>query len=174
MFSFNGISDIDMGVQVYGLNRQIRAAKHVVQTRIPGRSGTHDATDNSYDNITITMDCVYLGDAAPTFARQVAAWLSGSGALILDDEPDKTYQATVWSEISSDQLITIREFSLEFTCYPFAASASTQVQKTIQSSSDTVQIQAQGTAATPCRIVINNIGDTTIHNLRITHSIDTD
>jgi len=26
-----------------------------------------------------------------------------------------------------------------------------------------------GTAATPCRIIIDNIGDTTIENLRITH-----
>lgn len=172
MFTFNGVSNEDMQVQVYGITRAVKPKKRVVKTVIPGRNGTYNTTDDTFEPFTISMKCAYTGDNAPAVMRHIAAWLQGSGALVFDDEPDKNYQATAWAIINANRNMSIREFTINFDCFPFASSAAQQVEGVVQSSTDAITANVQGTAPTPCRIIITNLGDTTITQLRITHSVD--
>lgn len=171
VFSFGGITDQAMGVQVQGITRVIKPAKRNIQTVIAGRSGTYDTTANAYDSIQIVMDCMYVGNNAPLFARQMALWLSGTNDLIIADEPDKTYTATVWADIPEDYVFSLRHFTLTFTCQPFARSEAQQESRVITTSGGGMLIDVDGTAPTPCRIIIQNTGTTTITNLTITHSV---
>ena len=171
VFSFGGITDLSMGVQVTNITRVIKPAKRNVQTVIAGRSGTHDDTANAYANSQIVMDCMYVGNNPPLFARQMAPWLSGTNDLIMADEPDKTYTATVWSDIPEDYVFSLRHFTLTFDCQPFARSATQQTSRVITTSGGGILLDVEGTAPTPCRIIIENTGNTTITNLSITHSV---
>ena len=171
VFSFGGITDLSMGVLVTGINRVIKPPKRNVQTVVAGRSGTYDTTTNAYDNTQIVMDCMYTGTNAPQFARQMASWLSGTNDLIIADEPDKTYTATVWVDIPEDYVFSLRHFTLTFTCQPFARSETQQTSRVITTSGGGILLDVEGTAPTPCRIIIENTGNTTITNLSITHSV---
>ena len=171
VFTFGGISDASMGVQVTGISRAIKPPKRNIQTLVPGRSGTHDYTANDYDSTQIVMDCMYVGTDPPNFARQLAVWLSGTNDLIITDEPDKRYTATVWIDIPEDYVFSLRHFTLTFTCQPFARSDAQQASRVITQSGGGILIDVEGTAPTPCRIIIKNTGATTIHNLTITHSV---
>ena len=55
-------------------------------------------------------------------AREVADWLSGTGELIFDDEPDKYYMATIYEYIGIEQLHLLPYGGSEvtFECEPFA------------------------------------------------------
>lgn len=171
IFSFGGITDLEMGVQVTGISRAIKPPKRNIQTVIPGRSGTYDTTTNAYDNTQIVMDCMYVGENAPSFSRQLAVWLSGTNDLIIADEPDKRYTATVWIDIPEDYVFSLRHFTLTFTCQPFARSETQQATKVITQSGGGILVDVEGTAPTPCRIIIHNTGSTTIQNITVTHSV---
>lgn len=171
VFSFGGITDLSMGVQVAGITRVAKPAKRNVQTVIAGRSGTYDTTPNTYDNSQIVMDCMYVGTDPPTFARQMAAWLSGTNDLIMADEPDKHYIATVWAEIPEDYVFSLRHFTLTFTCQPLARSATQQVDEVVTTSGGGFSFQVEGTAPTPCRIIIRNTGDSIITNISIAQAV---
>lgn len=171
VFSFGGITDLSMGVLVTGVTRPIKPNKRNVQTVIPGQSGTFDFTADDYDPEQIVMDCMYTGEDPVNFARQLAVWLSGTNDLIMADEPDKTYSATVWVEISEEYVFTLRHFTLTFTCQPHARSATQQLDAEVTVSGGGLTLLVEGTAPTPCRIIIHNTGTTTIRNLSITQSV---
>ena len=171
VFSFGGITDLSMGVQVTGITRVIKPLKRNVQTVIAGRSGTYDTTAEAYDNSQIVMDCMYVGTNPPQFARAMASWLSGTNDLIMADEPDKTYTATVWADIPEDYVFSLRHFTLTFTCQPLARSATQQVDETVTISGGGFSFDVDGTAPTPCRIIIRNTGTSTITNLSVTQSV---
>lgn len=171
VFSFGGITDLSMGVLVTGVTRPIKPNKRNVQTVIPGQSGTYDFTADDYDPEQIVMDCMYTGEDPVNFARQLAVWLSGTNDLIMADEPDKTYSATVWVEISEEYVFTLRHFTLTFTCQPHARSATQQLDAEVTVSGGGLTLMVEGTAPTPCRIIIRNTGTTTIRNLSITQSV---
>lgn len=171
VFSFGGITDLSMDVLVTGITRAIKPPKRVVQTVIAGRSGTYDTTPDAYDNTQIVMDCMYTGTNPATFSRQMASWLSGTNDLIIADEPDKIYTATVWVEIPEDYVFTLRHFTLTFTCQPLARSETKQVEGVITVSGGGLSFEVEGTAPTPCRIIIRNTGSTTITNISVTQSV---
>lgn len=172
VFSFNNQTDLSMGINVVSVSRSIKPYKRNIQTVIAGRSGTYDTTTGAYDNTTISMTCMYVGQDPPTFARSLAVWLKDTGSLVMADEPDKTYTATAWVEVPEEYVQSLREFTIEFTCQPLARSDSQQIQGTITTSGGTVSCTVLGTAPTPCRIIIKNAGTTTIRNLQITHAIN--
>lgn len=171
VFSFNAISDLDMGVMVEEITRSIKPKKRVIKTIIAGRSGAYEYTANAYNNTEIEMDCMYVGNDPVNFARNLSYWLKDTGSLVMADEPDKTYTATAWVDIPEDYVFTLRHFTITFDCQPFARSAPSQKQATITQSGQVVQLNVQGTAPTPCRITITNTGLTTINNIKLTHSV---
>lgn len=168
VFSFAGRSDIDLGVKVTAITRPVKPVKRNVQTIIPGRSGTYIYSDGCYEDFVISMECMYTGTDPAGFRRQLAEWLGQSSDLVFANEPDKYYSATVWSDIPGDYVMSLRHFTLNFQCSPFARSAIQQATGVISAAGGAVAVQVQGTAPTPCKIVITNTGETTIHRLVIT------
>lgn len=92
-FTFNNVHSADMGVVFRSSDRTLLPPKRITQYTIPGRSGTYDIEDG-YDNREITLDVSFVGEAynypgVRSRARAVAAWLSGEGLLVFDDEPER-------------------------------------------------------------------------------------
>ncbi len=93
---------------------------------IPGRHGSLDFGDNTFDKRTIELELKYIGTSFAelrTRARQIAYWLSGfSGTknLVFSDEPDKYYIGKIYSEIGLQNLFKLGECKVQFECDPFA------------------------------------------------------
>jgi predicted phage tail component-like protein len=104
---------------------------------VPGRHGSYDFSDNTFEKRIIEIELRYIGTnfaELRTRARQIAYWLSGfSGTknLIFSDEPDKQYIAKIYSEIGLANLFKVGECKVQFECEPFAYYlASTGEQQT--------------------------------------------
>jgi len=167
-FTFNGVHSDFYKIGVKDVTRSVKAEKRVFQTVIGGRDGTHDFTDDTYNNIFIVFSCDYKGQVMEP-KNDIALWLSEPGELVLDEEPGKVYRANVYSEIPLTQLFVIREFELTFECFPFAFSVPSQVDADITLQGQETAFEVGGTARTPCVIILTNTGATPITNLRLTH-----
>ena len=166
MFSFNAIQDTEMGILCLPYSRVFHPAERVVQTAIAGKSGTYDYTDNTYENGSISVSCVYIGSRTLTDIRNTAAWLTGEGQLVFDDEPDKAYKARVMQGFDASIDCFEKTFTIEFTVFPFAESIDYNVvERNAVVLPYSVNVQTIGTAETPCIIKINAI--TTVTDLSI-------
>lgn len=166
MFTFKGVSAASMGIQCLPFTRVFHAPERVQQTVIPGKSGTYDYTDNTYDNGSVSISAVYWGSTAPTTLRAVAAWLTGSGQLIFDDEPDKAYTASVIEGFDVNRNHFEDSFTISFTVFPFAESIGyNQLQAAAEILPYSQSVSANGTADSPCIIRITAVTD--IDNLMI-------
>lgn len=168
MFSFKGVQDSSMGVKALPYSRSLKAQQRVVQTYIQGRNGTYDWSDGTFANATISIPCAYFGSTAPASLRAVAAWLSGSGDLVFDDEPDKHYEAHLYQAIDVDRIAYEDGFEIVFSVFPFAMSTLNTETAELTYSGEEVVVETKGTAPTPCLITFTNTGATTINNLVIT------
>lgn len=171
MFSFKGVQDSTMGVMALPYSRNLKAQQRVVQTYIQGRNGTYDWSDGTFANGTITIPCKYFGSTAPSSLRAVAAWLSGTGDLVFDDEPTKHYEAKLYQSIDVERDLFEDGFEIVFTVFPFAMSELNTKNATLTSSGEEVTVKTGGTAKTPCLITYINTGSTTVNNLTITLSL---
>ena len=138
---------------------------------ISGRHGTVDFGDETYEPKPITVGICFISNNVENLqqtAREVAFWLSGKGTLSFDDEPGWGYDAVVYNEVSAEQIIRTKRASVIFTCQPFAKEINFQqnVNRNI-SGAFSVDIESNGTQATPARIIINNTGNTVITSLTI-------
>jgi predicted phage tail component-like protein len=93
---------------------------------IPGKHGTYDFGDNTFEKRIIEVELKYIGTSFAelrTRARQIAYWLSGfSGTknLVFSDETDKYYVGKIYSEIGLQNLFLIGEATVQFEVEPFA------------------------------------------------------
>lgn len=170
-FTFNNIHSADMGVVFRSSDRTLLPPKRITQYTIPGRSGTYDIEDG-YDNREITLDVSFIGEAynypgVRSRARAVAAWLSGEGLLVFDDEPERGYQAKVIDGVSIEQIAITGHCEVVFACSPFAESLEYRQQDAPSVSlPHTEQVEVLGTQETDCLIYITARGNIT--NLTIT------
>jgi predicted phage tail component-like protein len=125
-FTYNGIHSSTYGIVAKSVNRPILPVLRSRQLVIPGRHGTYDFADNTFENRTIEVDLKYIGTSFAEFrsrAREIAYWLSGYGGnknLVFDDELDKWYSGKIYSEIGLSNLFKIGECSVQFEVEPFA------------------------------------------------------
>lgn len=167
MFSFKNIHASQMGVRCLPYTKTIKAEQRNYVFEIPGRDGNYDQTDGSYNSGTITIPLVYMQTQSPVQLRSIAEWLSGSGQLIFDSEPDKAYAATAYTEITANENVFEETFSVEFKVFPFAESlAYAQEQAFGVSLPYSVTPDVSGTQSTPC--IIRIVAQSDIDNLIIT------
>jgi predicted phage tail component-like protein len=108
------------------------------QLVIPGKHGTYDFADNTFENRIIEVDLKYIGTSFTelrTRARQIAYWLNGFDGkknLVFSDETDKWYVAKIYSEIGLSNLFTIGEATIQFECEPFAYALLDEYDETIE------------------------------------------
>ena len=171
MFSFKGVQDSAMGIMALPYSRPLKAEQRVVQTYVQGRNGTYDWSDGTFANGTISIPVRYFGSTAPATLRAVAAWLSGSGDLVFDDEPEKHYEAKLYESIDVARELFEDGFDITFTVFPFAMSTLNTRQKTLTSSGEEMAVTTAGTAKTPCLITFINSGSETINNITVTLSL---
>jgi len=166
-FTFRGRHSETYGFVVTDIKRFIKASKNVSAITIPGRHGNYYVTDNTYGDVNIVVSCAYIGRSAEK-AREIGAWLSGEGELILDTEPDKIYNARVFEAIDVKELTTLKEFDIVFTAYPFALSAIRQQNFTITQNGQAISLFSQGTAQAPTKIYLKNTGNAPVTGIKIT------
>lgn len=170
-FTFANITSASLGVYVKSDNRTLAPSLRKNQYIIPGKHGTLDYGNETYDNRLITMQINMVKNSMADLrqqARDVAQWLSKTGLLVFDDEPAKAYNARVYTNIDIDQIATRGISSVTFECQPFAESLNyRQVNTDITTNGAEVPITVTGTSETGCIITIKNTGATSISGITI-------
>jgi predicted phage tail component-like protein len=126
-FTFaNKDSFLDFGIYLTKMPTIPSPKRRVTTTQIFGRNGTLKYDEGTYDDITISLECGFVGNV---FSRlnDIKAWLfeSGSSSLMFSFENDKKYIAQVVNNIDFE--IAIRKFGqfvVIFNCEPFKYAVS--------------------------------------------------
>ncbi len=150
---------------------------------IPGMPGQHDYAGTApedqavaYTSRILQVDCMVRAEDLPqlrTRAREIAAWLAKTGRLVFSDEPDKHYVGKIYSAVMFEQLFHFGQWTIEFKTRPFAYGKAVNVPM-IGQTPLTIPILYGGTAPTPARIILRNVGSTPIVGpIRLTHYIKT-
>lgn len=115
---FRGIDSRDVGVVIEDMFDIHRPKRNVQTIQVPGRDGRLTQDDGTYDTYTISgkINCfgVPLSD--------VYAWLSGSGDLILGDEPTRSIRASATAQIKNTRFRCdgcYDSLQVSFECQPF-------------------------------------------------------
>lgn len=175
-FTFNGVHSEHYGIVVNPSQRIIFPEKRRIMTDVPGRSGYHVYTDGTFLPRQETFHCYFKKPAEISLAdaaRNIALWLNAENAqLIFDNEPDKFYYAFVIGALPQERHLKYGEFDLTF-CYspPFAYTEMKEIVMIITSNTGEIQIPVIGTADTPVRITIRNIGNKVINNIRVIRKV---
>jgi phage-related protein len=124
-FIFNNVNSLDIkGLTVLDDFPQPNAPnRRVVKTPIAGRSGDLRVLQNDdygadvYDSIEKTITVCYKGNNFDLIKN----WLRGDGDLLLSNQPDRYFKASIDNIISITQLSKqIKTFSITFSCFPYA------------------------------------------------------
>lgn len=173
-FTFNGEHSSAYGIGIRSVDRTVLPERRRQEFTILGRSGTLELVSDEYEKRTIVVSIGLMYQESFEGLRQkvrdLAGWLRGSGLLIFDDEPDKAYEATVYSAIGIDQLELQPRgvVEVQFECQPFAVSTETHKHVVDGQGEITTAITNVGNATTCGRIVIRNTGDEPITDIYIT------
>lgn len=157
-FIFRGIDSRNIGVVVEDMFDVHRPKRNVRTIQVPGRDGRLTQDDGTYDTYTISGKVNCFG--APL--SDVYAWLSGSGDLILGDEPTRSIRASATAQVKNTRFRCdgcYDSLQVSFECQPFRY----HIEQTegddviITSSPDTVT--NPGTYKSAPRFVIEGTGD---------------
>lgn len=171
-FTFANIHSSTYELYVRSDNRTITPSLRKNDFIIPGRHGTIDFGNNTYEPRLITMQLMLARKSMEDLrqqARDIAHWFSKSGALVFDDEPDKAYQAKIYSNIDIEEIAAYGLSKVTFECQPFAESLEYR-QVNVPSITEKpyeVPVNVSGTSETCPIITIKNIGTTNINNITI-------
>lgn len=130
--------------------RNIKPALRKREIEIPGKDGGYTFPLSSYDKRIINckfslIDCATLQELRLK-AREISNWLSGEEKeLVFDDEPDRKYIATVFSEIIPSQIATTQEFTVDFECQPLAIGVELKQHRKIINNYEEYSIENIGT-----------------------------
>ncbi|MDD3288111.1 MAG: phage tail family protein [Alphaproteobacteria bacterium] len=123
-FTFNGVHSDSLGFVYQTKKMPYVAPKRSSVVTIPGRNG-QVVFEDGYDNIIIELACKLPGEdiyGRRKAAREIASFLSQTGILIFDYEPDMQYQVVKsGSDISSvfGDRTHIEDFTITFECEPY-------------------------------------------------------
>ena len=133
---------------------------------IPGRSGSYDFGAKNWEERTLRMTCTLTRQVTKAEFREIIYALSKKARLRLWNEPDKYYIAELYdpAEVQDYYLETGREFELNFIAEPFAYGPTI----TTPLENGRNKIAYQGTAETPCMIVLRNVSSSNVQNITIT------
>lgn len=102
-FIWQGRDSRTMGVVVTDVPPQVYPEERVEQVEVPGRPGAillpeGDGVYNPY------IKSIGVANRSGANYREIAAWLRGSGQLILSTEPEYAYTARIISEAQAERL----------------------------------------------------------------------
>ena len=107
LYSYN-----NFGIIVKTNNRPLLPPIRRSDVTIPGRDGSYDFSDGTYDNIIIPVVIQYINETFEDLrlrARNIAAWLSQTNfkPLVFTDEPDKYYSAKIYDPASVEKIVKL-------------------------------------------------------------------
>lgn len=167
-FTFRGVHSSKFGIVTKDQGRILIPPRREGKITIPGRSGYYDEIGAVYDERQESIICAFTrpeGRTIPELCREIAYWLSGTGRLVYDKEPDKYYTARIVGGPPVAQHLLYGEFTLTWSYNPPFAFGRT-VTLPIQNGEN--RIDYQGTAETPCVIVLRNMSETDVTTISIT------
>lgn len=168
-FSFRGTHSSVFGIYTADQSRTILPPRREGKVVIPGRSGFYNGVaGNVYNERSEKIRCSFKcpgGRTVPEMCREIAYWLSGTGRLAFDKEPDKYYMASVSGGPPMEQHLKYGAFDLTWTCNPPFAFGRTVTQPITSGENP---IAYRGTADTPCVIILRNVSAANVLNVTIT------
>ena len=170
-FFFANRHSADFNMAMEYAHRPLLPALNRNDYKITGRHGTVDFGSETYNTRPITVDICFIGKNVhdlQALARDVAFWLSGKGILYFDDEPNRAYDAVVYNQIDTQQIIRTKRAQVVFECQPFAQTINFLQSINPQTPpGHTIAIESQGTQSTPNITIIRNTGNTNITSLQL-------
>ncbi|MEG2039081.1 MAG: hypothetical protein RRZ73_05070 [Oscillospiraceae bacterium] len=166
-FSFGKFNSVDdWGIKVIA-HDFLMPPKRDRRIQIPFKSGSYSYSGVPlYDDRSLVIDCILERQISKTQLRQIAYELSQRKEIRLWNEPYIYYVGEIYStaEVTDFAQESMREFTLEFVCEPFAYS---DLKKLNVSSGDN-KIKYNGTAETPTVIILKNNNSFDVSNIQIT------
>lgn len=157
-FIFRGIDSRDIGVVVEDMFDVHRPKRNVQTIQVPGRDGRLTQDDGTYDTYTISGKVNCFG--APL--SDVYAWLSGSGDLILGDEPTRSIRASATAQIKNTRFRCdgcYDSLQVSFDCQPFRYHVEqTEGANDISLTSSPATVSNPGTYKSAPRLTIEGTG----------------
>lgn len=158
-FIFRGIDSRGIGVVVEDMFDVHRPKRNVQTIQVPGRDGRLMQDDGTYDTYTISGKVNCFG--APL--SDVYAWLSGSGDLILGDEPTRSIRASATAQIKNTRFRCdgcYDSLQVSFDCQPFRYHVEqTEGVNDIILTSSPFTVTNPGTHKSAPRLTIEGTGD---------------
>ena len=158
-FIFRGIDSRDIGVVVEDMFDVHRPKRNVQTIQVPGRDGRLTQDDGTYDTYTISGKINCFG--APL--SDVYAWLSGSGDLILGDEPTRSIRASATAQVKNTRFRCdgcYDSLQVSFDCQPFRYHVEqTEGANDIPLTSSPATVSNPGTHKSAPRLTIEGTGD---------------
>lgn len=126
-FIFKGINSKDKDIIINKMPSIIKPERKIDLIEVPGRNGTLHIDEEAYKTIVIQIECTLLKREN---LRDIMAWLDGEGELILSNEPDKFYKATIINQIDYSGIVNIfHTFPLQIELQPFLYSNEMFIKK---------------------------------------------
>lgn len=176
-FTFKGKHSSEFNIGFKSVDRTVIPERRKKEFTILGKSGTLELESTEYEKryITCTIGVMYISkfEELRLKIRDLAGWLSGSGLLIFDDEPDKAYEASVYSAVGIEQLMLQPRGTLdiEFECQSFAVSKDLNRILKDGKRITSVTVPNLGNVKTCGTFIIKNTGTSDITNIRITRKV---
>lgn len=145
MFSFNfrgKNSFSDYGVYISKRPSIPSPKRRITNVVIPGKSSSLRFDENTYDDITIAVECSIKDEVLPDKIDEIKEWLLsyGESDLIFSNQDNKKYIAQVVNAIDFTQVLKyISKFVIVFNCRPFK----------YESESTTIEMIAEGSITNP-------------------------
>lgn len=156
-FRFRGTHSNEFaGLVVRTVNNPVLAPTKINRVSIPGRDGSY-VFENGFENKVLEFKCALSKGNIPqrrSKVREVAAWLSGTGDLVLDHEKNKVYKVVrVVSDVSLSLSQVVDEFNLVFEVEPFQYGSQQMV-----STDNPTSVSVTNNGTTNAETVVSVIG----------------
>lgn len=166
-----GVSSREVGLHVK-THRPVSAERQQSIFEAAGRDGFYDYNNNPYSNRLLEVDFFVMKNSFPDLRnqiRQVAAWLKRKGAIHFSDDPDGMYyEGAMYQSPRLEQALTSSgRFGATFLCQPFLYGQAEQFE-VVGLPSVSVPITYSGTHDACCQIIVRNIGQTPVNNVKLT------
>ncbi len=129
-FVFNGKDSFkDYGIFIEKRPNVPSPKRRVSYINIPGRNSSLRYDEETYEDITLSVECAVIGNIQSKI-DDIKAWLIGSGEsdLIFSFQSDKKYIAQVVNSIDFEVILKITSrFVIIFNCRPFKYSVMNEV-----------------------------------------------
>lgn len=122
-YKWKGFTFASKGVVIEKTPIPPKANHSFTSYTIPGRSGSLNIDNKTYDDIPLSLECHFNSENVNK--NDIDSWLDGYGKLQLDDE--KEYTGRITNTIPFTKVMNFRKFIVQFVLNPFAKALTPTV-----------------------------------------------